>query len=447
MVAFRADSDKEGNSLEYLGFFLAPVRKASTAKGDLGSGYNSQPPTLACSITAMADLDLNRLRLNRGPAAPAPRSRRRLWLLAGAVVVLGGLGLGVLMQRQTEVEVVSITTAYPYQGVTLLNAAGYVVASRKAAVASKATGRLEWLGVLEGSKVKAGEVLARLENRDMQAQADQAAASVLSAQAELKDAARSLERAKDLAEKKFISGSSLDTAQARYDKARAGVGVAQAALRAAQVAVEQTLIRAPFDGVVLTKTANVGDVITPFSSALDSKGAVVTMADMETLEVEADVAEANLAKIQVGQPCEIQLDAFPDKRFRGEVSRLVPTVDRSKATVLTKVRFVDRDERILPEMSAKVAFLEKALAPDQRQPLTAVHKDALVTRDGKGSLFLVREGRVQLLPVTPGRAINDLVEVNGQEPAGTALLIPGAKVVARPPEGLQDGVRVKVVQK
>lgn len=447
MVAFRADSDKEGNSLEYLGFFLWLGSCLRFRGGCPGSSYNSQLPTLACFVTAMADLDLNRLRLNRGPAAPAPRSRRRLWLLAGTVLVLGGLGLGGLLQRQTEVEVVSITTAYPYQGVTLLNAAGYVVASRKAAVASKATGRLEWLGVLEGSWVKAGEVLARLENRDMQAQADQAAASVVSAQAELKDASRGLERAKDLAERKFISGSSLDAAQARYDKARAGVGVAQAALRAAQVAVEQTLIRAPFDGVVLTKTANVGDVITPFSSALDSKGAVVTMADMETLEVEADVAEANLAKIQVGQPCEIQLDAFPDKRFRGEVSRLVPTVDRSKATVLTKVRFIDRDERILPEMSAKVAFLEKALAPDQRQPLTAVHKDALVTRDGKGALFLVRDGRAQWLPVTPGRAINDLVEVSGQDPAGAALLVPGAKVVARPPEGLKDGARVKVVQK
>lgn len=392
----------------------------------------------------MAELDLNRLRLNHGaPTGKQPRSHRRLWLLAGGAVVLGGLMFASFLHRETEVEAVSITTAYPYQGVTLLNAAGYVVASRKAAVASKATGRLEWLGVLEGSRVKAGDLLARLENRDMQAQADQAAASLVSAQAELKDAARSLERTKDLAAKKFLPGSSLDAAQARYDKAKAGVGMAQAALRAAQVAVEQTLIRAPFDGVVLTKSANVGDVITPFSSALDSKGAVVTMADMETLEVEADVAEANLSKIQVGQPCEIQLDAFPDKRFRGEVSRLVPTVDRSKATVLTKVRFVDRDERILPEMSAKVAFLAKALPEDQRQPLTAVHKDALAA-DGH-HLYLIQDGQARQVAVTPGRAINDLVEVSAQ--AGAAALVPGAKVVARPAASLKDGSRIKVVQK
>jgi tetratricopeptide (TPR) repeat protein len=151
--------------------------------------------------------------------------------------------------------------------------------------------------------------------------------------------------------------------QAALSGYKASIAAAEANLRVARVAVEQTLIRAPFDGVVLTKNANVGDVITPFSSALGSQAAVVTMADMSTLEVEADVSEANLAKVKVGQPCEIQLDALPDQRFRGIVQRTVPTVDRAKATVMVKVRFVEPDARILPEMSAKVAFLEKEL-PD-----------------------------------------------------------------------------------
>lgn len=388
----------------------------------------------------MPDSDLSRLRLSRTPAAARPRSRRRLWLGLGAALLLGGLVLAGALNRETEVETVSVTTAYPYQGVTLLNAAGYVVANRKASVASKATGRLEWLGVLEGSRVKAGEVLARLENRDVQAQADQAAAGVLSAQAELKEATAALVRARDLAQRKFVSGASLDTAQARFDKAQAAVAVARANQRAAEVAVEQTLIRAPFDGVVLTKTANIGDVITPFSSATESKGAVVTMADMESLEVEADVAESNLAKIRVGQPCEIQLDAFPELRFRGEVSRLVPTVDRAKATVLTKVRFLDRDPRILPEMSAKVAFLEKALEDAERQPLVAVHKDALGA-EGR-ALFLVEGGRAKKVAVQVGRSINDLREVSAEPP-----LVPGAKAVARPGERLGDGDKVKVVSK
>src|SRR6185369_10029968 len=190
---------------------------------------------------------------------------------------------------------------------------------------------------------------------------------------EAREAQANLARSRDLAEKKFISGSTLDSAVARDDKARAGVrsgeaalAAAQANLKAAEVALDQTVIRAPFDGVILTKSANVGDNITPFSSAADSKGAVVTIADMDTLEVEADVSESSLAKIRVDQPAEIQLDAFPELHLSGTVSRMVPTLDRSKATLLVKVRFNDRDPRILPDMSAKVAFLSKPVPPEDR---------------------------------------------------------------------------------
>src|SRR5690606_34210911 len=174
------------------------------------------------------------------------------------------------------------------------------------------------------------------------------------------EAERAFSRSRELLERKFVSQAAHDTAVARLEKAkaaisgqRAAVAVAQANLRAAEVEVEHTLIRAPFDGVVLTKNANVGDVITPFSSALGSQAAVVTMADMSTLEVEADVAESSVGKVRLDQPCEIQLDALPDTRFRGVVARMVPTVDRAKATVTVKVRFVDKDPRVLPEMSAK----------------------------------------------------------------------------------------------
>jgi RND family efflux transporter MFP subunit len=347
------------------------------------------------------------------------------------------------MAGEKSVETVTVPTAYPHQAATQLNAAGYVVAQRKASVASKATGRLEWLGVAEGSRVKEGELIARLENRDVQAQVDQAIANVSAAVAELKDSERALTRARDLARQKFISSSALDSAQARFDKAKAGVGVARANQRAAQVGVDQTLIRAPFDGVVLTKTANVGDVITPFSSASESKGAVVTMADMETLEVEADVSEANLSRIKIGQPCEIQLDAFAERRMRGVVSRTVPTVDRAKATVMVKVRFVDRDPAILPEMSAKVAFLDREIPDNERQALTAVHQNAIVQRDGRSVMFLVADGRVRLVPVQPGQKINDLVALGGADPGFKA----GDKVVSNPPDSLRDGDKVKPVQK
>jgi RND family efflux transporter MFP subunit len=399
--------------------------------------------------------DLSRLTIDRTAArAPRGRSRRWPWIAAIAIAVVAGVvGFAGGIGRAVPVETASVATAYPSQALTVLNATGYVVAQRKASVASKATGRLEWLGVMEGSRVRKGELIARLESRDVGASREQAAANVKvasanleQAQAELRDADHHLQRSRDLASKKFISESALDGAVARFEKARAAVrsaeaavAVAQANLKAADVALDQTLIRAPFDGVVLTKNANVGDNITPFSSALDTKGAVVTMADMDTLEVEADVAESSLGKIRVDQPCEIQLDAVPDQRFPGVVNRIVPTVDRAKATVLVKVKFVERDERVLPDMSAKVAFLEREVPAADRKPVAAVPKQAIVQRDGAAAVFVLKDGKAVQTRVATGRAIGDLVEVSGV-PAGE-------KVVLKPLDNLADGARVKVAQK
>jgi HlyD family secretion protein len=201
-----------------------------------------------------------------------------------------------------------------------------------------------------------------------------------------------LKRARELAQKDFVSGAAVDAAEARFNKAQAAIrtleaqiAVAQANLRAAGVSFDQTLIRAPFTGIVLTKNANVGDILTPFSSASGTTGAVVTMADMSTLEVEADVSEASIARISVGQPAEIQLDAFAELRLAGSVSRIVPTVDRSKATLLVKVRFDEIDPRVLPDMSAKIAFLSRKLAADERQPVPALRPEAIVRADGRRS--------------------------------------------------------------
>ena len=380
------------------------------------------------------------------------RVRRRPWLwLAGAAVLIvaGAFVYGRFSGGATAVETAAVSAAYPSQAVTLLNATGYVVAQRKAAVASKATGRLEWLGVMEGSRVKRNEVLARIESRDVAASRDQAkanvgvaAANLEQARAEAREAQVNLARSRDLAEKKYISGSTLDSAVARDDKARAGVrsgeaalAAAQANLKAAEVALDQTLIRAPFDGVVLTKSANVGDNITPFSSAADTKGAVVTIADMETLEVEADVAESSLAKVKLGQHCEIQLDALSEQRFAGVVQRIVPTVDRAKATVLVKIRFMERDPRVVPDMAAKVAFLERELAASERKPVPAVPKAAIVERDGAKYVFLLKEGRAQRVNVDRTRALGEFVQVDG-----VAL---GDRVIVRPLDKLADGAPVK----
>lgn len=337
-----------------------------------------------------------------------------------------------------EVQTTPVVQAYPSQTVAVLNATGYVVAQRKAALSSKATGRLEWLGVAEGSRVKAGEVVARLESRDTQAQLEQARAQSGVARAELAEAQLAADRSSKLLEQKFISPSANDSAIARLNKAKASLAAAEAAERVAQANLAQTEIRSPFDAVVLTKNANVGDNITPFSSAADSKGAVITIADMKTLEVETDVSESNVNRLKIGQPAEIGLDAIPGERFAGSIARMVPTMDRSKATRMVKIRFDVMDPRVLPDMSAKVVFLERPMSPEERKPVVAVNRQAVVERHGKAVVYLVEENRVRevLLDI-------DLSQIKG-ELIAAANLKPGQRVVIRP-VGLRDGQRVKTV--
>jgi len=398
--------------------------------------------------------DLGSLKIERG-APVRPRRRRWIaWVAAAVVVIAAAVAWLRFFPRVATIQTVSVVTAYPSQQFVILNATGYVVAQRKAAVSSKATGRLEWLGVAEGSRVKANDVIAKLDNRDVGAQLDQAGASVKVAQssiaqmdAELWEATESLKRNRDLFAKGFISQAALDTAVAREVRARGAVAGARSSLAAAQagrnvaqVAVDYTLIRAPFDGVVLTKNANVGDIVTPFSSAADSKGAVVTMADMSTLEVEADVSESSLAKVKAGQPCEIVLDALPDTRFRGTLARMVPTVDRAKATVMTKIRFNELDPRILPEMSAKVSFLSQEVTAEQQKPVMAANPDALVERNGRTVAFVVRDNLAHEVALTRGTKLGDLVAITGDVNLGD-------KLVQKPAETLRDGAAVKIEAK
>jgi HlyD family secretion protein len=402
-------------------------------------------------------------------AAPLRRRKplwKRVWVWLLVLAAFGAAAAFVSLRgRPLQAEIATVVSAYPSQAIAVLNATGRGVAARRASVSSKATGRLEWLGVQEGQRVAEGEVIARLESRDVAATREQAAAGVKAAEAnlaqgeaELADAAVSLKRARELAQKEFVSGAAVDTAEARFNKAQAAIktlqaqiAVAQANLRVASVSVDQTLIRAPFNGIVLTKNANVGDILTPFSSAVGTTGAVVTMADMSTLEVEADVSEGSIAKITVGQPAEIQLDAFPELRLGGTVSRIVPTVDRSKATLLVKVKLDDIDPRVLPDMSAKIAFLSRKLGADEGRPVPALRPDAVVKADGGEAAFVVKPaadapaseagektaaagGRVTRTAIKTGARIGDLVRVDG--------LAPGTRVVVNPPADLADGAMV-----
>ena len=405
----------------------------------------------------MADEDISKLKIDKSAEVYRPGKRRKIMyiivLLAFAVSLVFLYAKGVFSPA-VEVETANVTKIYPSQAFTLLNASGYVVAERRAAVASKVTGRLVSLMVEEGSRVKKGEIIARLENEDVSAFRDQAAANLNAArynleqaQADLQDAMLTFNRYKTLIGQDYVSRADYDSAEARYKRASAGVNASGAAIKAsaaalkgAEVSLEYTLIRAPFDAVVLTKNADIGDIITPLGAAANAKAAVVTIADMDSLQVEVDVSESSIHQVKIGQPCEILLDALSDLRFRGVVHMIVPTADRTKATILVKIRFIDKDKRILPEMSAKAAFLSREPTKEEENPLTALNAAALVDRNGKKEVFLIGGNKIIETPVTTGRQLGNLTEV-------LSGVKPGDQVVLRPLDRMRNGMRIKVAEK
>jgi len=356
-------------------------------------------------------------------------------ILVVAVALFSVLWGTVGSPKEVDIAIAMLTS--PSQANTVLTASGYVVAQVKAAVASKGTGRLEFLYVEEGDKVKKGEIIARLEDDDVLAALAQAEANLGVAQADSEDAFRTLDRTRQLFSGNLSSRAELDGAEARFSRVVATIRYAEAAVKSGEVAVENTRIRAPFDGTVLTKDADVGEVVAPFASSASSRGAVVTMADMSSLLVEADVSESNITRVTPGQPCDIVLDAYPDRRYPGIVHKIVPTADRAKATVLTKVSFKQRDERVLPEMSAKVQFLaeEARSTAASSVPVLTLPLSALTTRDGRTIVLLVRDGKVQETSVTAGPVLGERIAVL----EGVAQ---GDQVVTNPDPSLVTGARI-----
>ncbi len=393
--------------------------------------------------------DLSKLRIKRDITAGSnpentPRGNRfSLFLYIGAAVFIIIAGYFAIRTFTSKDEVVEITTATlisPGQANALLTASGYVVAQRKASIASKATGRLVYLGFKEGDRVKIGQIIARIESEDVEAELAQAKAELEVAKADRIDAEQSLERAKDLLDGKLISQAEFDAAKARSDRVLALIASREAALRGAEVSLENTRIRAPFDGTILSKNADVGEVVAPFAAGASARVAVVTIADMNSLEVEADVSESNIEKIEAGQPCEITLDAYPEKRYRGIVDKIVPTADRAKATVQTKVRFLDKDKRVLPEMGAKVHFM--SLQSSQNidiEPRIAIDPSAVTTRRSEKVVFVLKENMVHEVPVTTGDVIGRLIEIRKG-------LASGERIVLKPSDKLQSGSTVIVKQ-
>ena len=396
----------------------------------------------------MSDLktELASLRIDRD----RPAAARRRWpllfllplagLLAALYVMRAGGGRGGLEIQTVQASLQPGGTSGG-GGAAILTASGYVVARRKAVVSAKIQGRLADLRVEEGSRVRQGELIARLESRDYEAQLQQAQAQYESASAQLAENERLLRQATSLAGQQILAPDQVDVAQSRVRIAQAAMAQARAQIAFAQAQLENTRILAPFAGTVVKKMAEVGESVAPIPPGVNlstSSGAIVALADLDTLEVEADVAESNVARLGPDQPAEVTVEAFPDRRYRAVLRQIIPTADRTKATVQVKVTILDRDAQLRPEMSAKVTFEEpKSEGPVSTAPVVTVPSDAVARRDGKPVVFEVVDGRARLRGVVAGGERQGRVAVK-QGLLGTETL------VARPPETLKDGDAVKV---
>lgn len=388
--------------------------------------------------------DLASLRIERSAKREflrKPRRVRRIVVVAILLLLLAGVFflLRTLLFPGVEVRLATASYNSPAQLQAVLTASGYVVARRKAAVASKGTGQLVYLGVQEGDDVKKGQVIARLDDKDVVAALERAKENLRLAEADLNEAKQNLERQKVLLEKTFIAPAEFDAAEARYKRVLASIAAARAAVKEAEAAVENTRITAPFDGTVLSKNADIGEIVAPLAGAASSRAAVVTIADLSSLELEADVSEANIPRVFANQPCEITLDAYPERRYPGYVEKIVPTADRAKATVMVKVKFKSYDRRVLPEMSAKVNFLPEGLknVEELTKPLLTVPDSAVAARNGKDVVYQVREGKAVEVLVVLGQRIGNQVEIKEGLKAGD-------KVIASADEKIRPGTRVVV---
>jgi RND family efflux transporter MFP subunit len=390
--------------------------------------------------------ELSALRIDRGAAGS-----NRSWLrLLGAVLLFGVASAAVYYfcfsrgritadEFETVRPTIRRSTAVPAR--PILRASGYLVARRKAVVSAKIQGRLAELLVDEGSSVAAGQVIARLDNADLQAQIEVARAGVQQATADLAEKQRQLRLTQGLANDGVVSQDQSQAAMSRVRVAEAALSQSKASLSLAEANFQNTIIRAPFAGVVVKKMAEVGESVAPIPPGVNlstSSGAIVGIADMATLEAEADVSETNIGKLRRNQPAQISLDAIPDHIYRAVLRQVIPTADRTKATITVKVRLLDKDENLRPEMSAKVTFLEPAKASSSTaRPTISVPKDALVTGNGATAVFVMdSQKKVHLVPVSVGGETQDEAII-AEGLAGTEAL------VLRPPDTLKDGDTVK----
>ena len=400
-------------------------------------------------MNASTDL-LKELRIDRRPGAVKKKRRWPIFLGASlAIIVAVVLLIGA---RPVEVETAKARSAAEGGPASVLDASGYVTARRIATVSSKITGKVKEVLIEEGQRVAEGEILARLDPIDADAQRNLSQAQLAStqsqlaeAQAQLKLADRNLARQRELAARKLVAASSLDSAVAERDSRaarlvslRRSVRVSEDQLEIARLGLDNTIIRAPFTGVIVTKAAQPGEMISPISGGGGSiRTGIGILVDMDSLEVQVDVNEAYIGRVQPQMPVEAVLNAYPEWKIPGEVIAIIPTADRSKATVKVRIALRTKDPRIVPDMGVRVSFLE-TLKPGAPKPTGVwVPARAVQTVEGKNSVFVVDEDKARSVAVTAGEArdVDQLI---------TAGLKGGETVVLSPPKTLKDGSRVTI---
>lgn len=374
--------------------------------------------------------ELASLRIHREAQRP---KRPAGWLLAGsAACVAVAIAAYFLLSRYfgaVPVDKVTASLVTEGQALTVLSVTGYVEAETRADISPKITSRVTELRVTEGSRVKRGDVLARLDHTDLDAQMHEAKAAWDNADSDLK-------RKRALFEQRLATQADLDQAVAAESSTRARVSYVQALL-------DYTVLRAPFDGVVTAKRAHVGEAVSPFGSpgqGSANSGAIVTLVDFSTLYVGADVNESNLSHLVSEQPAEIVLDAYPEHVYHGSLRQIIPSADRQKGTVKVKVAIADPDERILPDLSTRVNFTSESTAGKETKTSVQVPQSALATRSGHAGVFLIREDKAVFRPVTPGRTSEGMVEIQEGLVGGEALVGGAASLE------LEDGARIRVKQ-
>lgn len=385
--------------------------------------------------------DLSALRMSEEDYSPR-RTRWWFWLVGGAIIA-GGVYFAYRLPVPwllPEVETTRVQVLTPTQASTVLTATGYTYARARAAVGAKIIGRVVELPVDEGDTIAAGDIIAVLDSEDLQASVRLAEASLNEARARLADAEREFARQADLVQDRLTSQAFYDAALTQREVALAQVGTAEARLNSAQANLDYTVVRAPIDGVVIERNIEMGEMVAPggFTSQ-QSTGSIVRIADPASLEVEADINESYIARLQLGQRASIRVDAVPGFEYSGRLRQIVPTADRQRAVVQVKVSIENIDERLVPDMSCTVTFLEEGIDETEliQPPKLLVPEQAIQYIGGAAFLFQVDDGQLRRVRVALGEASDGRVEVLEGVQGGETI-------VGRDVSSLEDGQRVRI---